>query len=102
MQRTAMKKTGLAALLLMLSVSCLGQGGLYARQAQIKATHNVLVACPHATVRIGTATSSGTPLTPLAAIYTDPTLATPKSNPFLTDARGAYFEIGRASCRERV
>src|SRR5947209_5280103 len=87
----AMKKNSLAALLLMLSIPCLAQGGLYAGQTQLKAAHNVLLACPHATVRIGTAASSGTPLSPLAAIYTDPTLATPRSNPFLADARGAYF-----------
>src|SRR5437016_6215636 len=91
MQRMAMRKISLSALLLMLSVSCLAQGGLYAGQAQIKAAHNVLVACPHATIRIGTAASTGTPLSPLAAIYTDPTLTTSRSNPFFADARGAYF-----------
>src|ERR1700690_1381414 len=43
-----------------------------------------------ATIRVCTATATGTPCTPLAAIFTDATLTVPVTNPVQTDGIGNY------------
>ena len=45
---------------------------------------------PGATVTVCQATATGTPCSPLAAVYTDATLTVPSANPFKTDGLGNY------------
>jgi len=43
-----------------------------------------------ASIRVCQPTATGTPCSPLAAVYTDATLTTPAPNPFPTDGIGNY------------
>ena len=43
-----------------------------------------------ATIRVCTPTATGSPCTPLAAIFTDATLTVPAANPFQSDGIGNY------------
>lgn len=71
---------------LSLMASAFGQGGVTSNAA-LKVTGGP---APGATVRVCTSTSTGTPCSPLATIYSDSALSMAKTNPFAADAYGNY------------
>jgi hypothetical protein len=81
-----MKKISLAAILFLTSAMAFGQGACYPGQILLDTGRPA----NGATVRVCTAGSTGTPCTPLASLFTDPTDSVGASNPLTTDARGNF------------
>jgi hypothetical protein len=86
----------LLILLLLLSPMAFSQGGVFSDVAWKNNPYGTA-----ATITVGTEASSSSTCTPLASIYTDSGLTTPKADPFTADSRG-NFSFYAAAGRYRV
>jgi hypothetical protein len=84
---------------LLLSAAAFAQGGALAGTALKCDSDNV---AGGATIYVGTEASTGAPPAPLASIYSDSTLSTPKANPTTADSCGDFPTIYAAQGNYRV
>jgi hypothetical protein len=80
----------LIGLLLVAPVAMVAQGCVSSQSIEPAVPTGTGQPAPNASIRVCTATATGTPCSPTATIYVDPALSTPLANPFTSDVNGVW------------